>query len=204
MGAEPVMVPRPSGESLCLSEQSGCPQDGDQAGITEVSQSQWEETSSVENSSAHVTRKSRSELTSGEAFGALLIMKCFKWQRKRVSGATKPTLHARALVSMGPGFLRKCPQALPPVREWLPDSQAWEVWTRQKEGVGSLCGGGKDILEVPEPTELTTYALACSCPWQAWSGEGGKEGDQYLKISLGVGFCHSLQWVIVRAAAHLS
>lgn len=96
-----------------------------------------------------------------------------------------------ALVSMGPGFLRKCPQALPPAREWLPDSQAWEVWTRQKDGagVGSLHGGGKDIREVPGPTELTTYALACSCPWQAWEVSG--VGD--LIISLGVGFCHSLQ-----------
>lgn len=102
-------MPRPSDVSLCLSEQAGGPQDGDQAGITEVSQSQWEEISSIENSSAYFTMKSRSGLTSGEAFRALLIMKCFKWQRKRASGATKPTLHARALVSMGPGFLRKCP-----------------------------------------------------------------------------------------------
>ena len=33
------------------------------------------------NSSAYLTIKSRSELTSGEAFRVPLIMKCFQWQR---------------------------------------------------------------------------------------------------------------------------
>lgn len=55
-------MPRPSGESLCLSEQAGGPRDGYQAGRTEVSQSQWEEIGSIENSSAYFTIKSRSGL----------------------------------------------------------------------------------------------------------------------------------------------
>lgn len=82
-------MPGPSDESLCLSEQARSPQHSDQAGIIGMSQSQRDEIGTIENSSAYLTIKSRSELTSGEAFKVLLIMKCFKWQRKRASGVHK-------------------------------------------------------------------------------------------------------------------
>lgn len=89
VGAESVTCANTRRWFTIFSEQARSPLCSDQAGIIGMSQSQKEEIGLIENSSAYLTIKSRSELTSGEAFRVLLIMKCFKWQRKRASGAHK-------------------------------------------------------------------------------------------------------------------
>lgn len=115
-----------------------------QAGTTGMSQSQKGRNRLSSEFFCLLDMKSRSELTSGEAFRALWILKCCKWQRKRAPGATEPAF----LTCLFPGA--SCPEGAPPSSASHQSSHQtpaprWCGQDRKKGLGGALQGGGKDI-----------------------------------------------------------